>query len=95
MKDLTILKKINQVIASFFEKNPSITKIRAKELMPYFIAAGIFFHDHKVGFLFVKFFENWMGTMNYISSLVFFLNAKQKILTGIFNPYQYVFFICS
>jgi hypothetical protein len=50
MKDLTTLKKINQVIASFFEKNTSITKIRAKELMPYFIAAGIFLHDHRGGF---------------------------------------------
>lgn len=42
MKDLTKIPKINKVIASYFEKNPSVTKVPAKELMPYFIAAEIF-----------------------------------------------------
>ena len=42
MENLTKIPRINQVIASYFEKNPSVTKVQAKELMPYFIADGIF-----------------------------------------------------
>ena len=49
MKGLTKIPKINQVISSYFNANPSVTKIRAKELMPYFIDAEIFNKNPKDG----------------------------------------------
>lgn len=49
MENLTKISQINQVIASYFKKNPSVTKVQAKELMPYFIAAGIFNKNHRDG----------------------------------------------
>jgi len=44
-----IINKINDTICEFFNKNPHVNSIRAKELMPYFIEAGVFAKDHKEG----------------------------------------------
>lgn len=41
--------EINKVLKDFFENNPNIHKIAAKELMPNFITAGIFSKDIKGG----------------------------------------------
>lgn len=49
MIDQTTIKKINTVIQAFFEHNAAIIKVRAKDLMPHFIAAGIFKKDEKHG----------------------------------------------
>jgi hypothetical protein len=43
------ISQINKVIKQYFESNGGITKIPAKDLMPYFIAAGIFEKDAKNG----------------------------------------------
>lgn len=43
------INSINQVLASFFKENPSISEIPAKDLMPAFIKAGVFERDHKNG----------------------------------------------
>jgi hypothetical protein len=43
------ISSINQVIEKYFEKNSTISKIRAKDMMPYFITAGIFEKDEKNG----------------------------------------------
>ncbi len=44
-----MISKINHVIKEYFESNPQISKIRSKDLMPYFIKAGIFNKDHRNG----------------------------------------------
>lgn len=44
-----MISKINNVIKGYFEFNPQILKVRAKDLMPYFIKAGIFNKDHRNG----------------------------------------------
>ena len=49
MADLIQIKKINQVISAFFEANPGVTKIAAKELMPEFMQAEIFANNHRDG----------------------------------------------
>jgi hypothetical protein len=49
MADLNQINKINQVIAAYFEANPGVTKIAAKELMPEFMKAGIFDYNHRDG----------------------------------------------
>lgn len=41
--------QINKVIKEFFEKNKNVKEIRAKELMPEFIKAGIFNSNNKDG----------------------------------------------
>jgi len=40
---------INQVISDYFEHNPREKILPAKDLMPYFIKAGIFKKDHRKG----------------------------------------------
>ncbi|MEM8520632.1 hypothetical protein [Flavobacterium sp. PL12] len=42
-------KQINQVLQSYFEENISVKIIPAKDMMPYFILAGVFPKDNKNG----------------------------------------------
>lgn len=49
MADIQKINRICEVIALFFEKNVSASKIPAKDLMSNFICAGIFPADHKNG----------------------------------------------
>ncbi len=46
MKDID---KINKVIEEYFENKTSVKIIPVKELMPYFIKAGVFYKDNKNG----------------------------------------------
>ncbi|MGK9118036.1 hypothetical protein [Olivibacter jilunii] len=48
MKD-HLLAQLNIAIGAYFKKNPSVETVSAKDLMPYFIEAGIFEKDHKSG----------------------------------------------
>ena len=43
------IDQINNVVASYFSNNKTVTLVPAKDLMPYFILAGIFPKDHKNG----------------------------------------------
>lgn len=43
------ITQINRTIKAFFESNPDILTIPAKDLMPMFIHAGIFTKDHRNG----------------------------------------------
>ena len=45
-KKLHKIGRINQIIREYFESNPSISEIEAKELMPVFIDRGIFYKNH-------------------------------------------------
>lgn len=45
--NLVEIKKINQVLADYFEKNKHVKRIRALDMMEYFIDAGIFNKDYK------------------------------------------------
>jgi len=49
MADIQIISCICELIALFFEKNVSVSKIPAKDLMPNFIRDSIFPADHKNG----------------------------------------------
>ncbi len=40
---------INKVIQTYFENNPSVNEVMAKDMMPYFILAGVFAKDVKNG----------------------------------------------
>jgi hypothetical protein len=41
--------RIDQVVRDYFEMNPSLKEIPAKDLMPLFIKKGIFIRDHHDG----------------------------------------------
>lgn len=43
------INKINDVIKRYFNKNPNINLVRAKDLMPTFIEEKIFEKDHRDG----------------------------------------------
>lgn len=49
MKNLDEINKINNVIESYFNSNPTINSIQAKTIMPLLIEAGVFSKDHKAG----------------------------------------------
>ncbi len=59
------ISRINEVIATYFESNPSIEIIPVKELMPAFIEAGIFKKDIKNG----KPIRDILNTLNKSNSL--------------------------
>ena len=45
-KKLHKIGRIDQIIRDYFEKNPSVNEIPAKDLMPLFIEKGIFNKDY-------------------------------------------------
>jgi hypothetical protein len=51
-KRLSLSEKINatnKAIEKYFKLNPSVSKVMAKDLMPFFIKEGIFNNDHREG----------------------------------------------
>jgi hypothetical protein len=48
-KKLHKIGRIDQIVRDYFEDNPSVTEIPAKDLMKTFIAKGIFFKNHRDG----------------------------------------------
>lgn len=49
-KKLHRIDRLDKIIKDFFEENPDISEIAAKDLMPLFIKQGIFLQDHRNGF---------------------------------------------
>ncbi len=49
MTHMDKIAQINAVIKQYFDNNPTVSKIPAKDLMPEFIKAGIFAKDHRNG----------------------------------------------
>lgn len=49
MKEEERIVRINEVLSNYFEKSTTEDSVAVKELMPYFIEAGIFPKDHKKG----------------------------------------------
>ena len=48
-KQIHRIGRIDQVIRDYFEANPDLTEIPAKELMPIFIQKGIFYKNQRNG----------------------------------------------
>ncbi len=49
-KKIHKIGRIDQVVRDYFEANPSMKEVPAKNLMPLFIKKGIFKKDHREGF---------------------------------------------
>ena len=71
MADIKDINIINQVIENYFNKNPTITSIQAKDIMPYLVVAGVFDKDHKAGLPIRKLLRNLdkSGQLNLIPSV--------------------------
>jgi len=48
-KKIHKIGRIDQIVRDYFEANPSLKEIAAKDLMPLFIKKGIFLKDHHDG----------------------------------------------
>ena len=48
-KQIYKIGRIDQVLKDYFETNPNLTEISARELMPIFIQKGIFYKNHGDG----------------------------------------------
>jgi hypothetical protein len=48
-KKLHKIARIDQVVNDYFQQHPAMKEVAAKELMPNFIAQGVFFKDQKRG----------------------------------------------
>jgi hypothetical protein len=46
---IQLVGRIDQVVRDYFDRNPSVHEVMAKDLMPEFIAKGIFPKDHRNG----------------------------------------------
>lgn len=49
MKKIDRITAINNAVEKYFRLNPSVPKVMAKDLMPFFIREGIFNKDHREG----------------------------------------------
>ena len=49
MKKIDKINAINKAIEKYFKLNPSVSKVLAKDLMPFFIKEGIFKKDNREG----------------------------------------------
>lgn len=47
MDEKTKIARINEVVKTYFENNPSVDKILAMDLMPEFVQDGIFNKDYE------------------------------------------------
>lgn len=89
--DYEQIDRINEVVASYFSLNPDIQKTKAKDLMPDFIAAGIFNSDHKNGLEIRKVLRELAdqnklylipsayGDKKKVNTNWFFINRKQVV----------------
>jgi len=48
-KKIHRIGRIDQLVRNYFDENPSMREVAAKELMPLFINKGIFVKDHREG----------------------------------------------
>ena len=49
-KKIHRIGRIDQIVRDYFEENPSLKEIAAKDLMPLFIKKGVFLKNHHDGF---------------------------------------------
>lgn len=49
MADMEKINAINRVVDAFFKANPDVDSIKAKDLMPELMKAGVFTSNHRDG----------------------------------------------
>lgn len=65
MPNIKQIQAINKAIAEYFDLNRDLTVVPAKDLMPTFIAAGIFSKDEKKGLPIRKLCEIWTEHVSF------------------------------
>lgn len=74
---------INKVIQKYFEQNKSVNVIQAKDLMPYYVRAGIFPKDEKNGLPIRKILRQ-LDKANQLSSIPYVLAERKTKNTNWF-----------
>lgn len=86
------INKINQVVKDYFDKNSSVSEIRAKELMPNFVKAGIFTEDVKNGLPLRKILRK-LDEQNQLHLIPFvYADRKEKNVNWYFRRNNYANF---
>ena len=76
------IKKINQVLADFFEKNKDVKRIPALDMMDYFVDAGVFDMDYdRPGLPIRKVLKNQLDLIPYVV-----VERKDKNRNWFFEP---------
>lgn len=86
MEDQTLIDKINTVIQAYFEQNTTIIMVKAKDLMPHFIAAGIFKKDEKHGLPIRNFLRDLDRELQLQCIPYVFADRKDKNVNWYFVP---------
>ncbi|MES2418299.1 MAG: hypothetical protein V4541_08930 [Bacteroidota bacterium] len=74
---------ISQVVKTYFDQNPLVLIIPAKDLMPHFIAAGIFAKDQKNGLSIRNILRNQDNT-NQLHQFPFVITERKAVNTNWF-----------
>lgn len=72
--------QINQVLQSYFEENKAVQLVPAKDMMPYFILAGVFEKDVKNGLPILNVLRR-LDTNNRLSLIPFALAERKASST--------------
>jgi len=81
MADLSKITAINRVIQAYFDTNPTIKQVPAKDLMPYFIKAGIFDADRKGGLPIRKILRD-LDKINQLHKIPFVFADRKSVNTN-------------
>ncbi len=74
------LTQINLVLKDYFDLNKSVKVIPAKNLMPYFVLAGIFLKDEKNG-LPIHYLLKKLESKNQLNFIPFATAIKKEVYT--------------
>lgn len=72
--------QINLVLKDYFDLNKSVKKIPAKNMMPYFVLAGIFSKDEKNG-LPIHYLLKKLDKQNHLGFIPFATAIKKEVYT--------------
>lgn len=77
------IANINKVIQKYFENNPFVNTIRAKDMMPFFIDEGIFTKDEKEGLPIRKLLRK-LDEVNTLHLIPYVRPERKKVNTNWF-----------
>ena len=72
--------QINLVLKDYFELNINVKQVLAKDMMPYFVLAGIFKKDQKNG-LPIQYLIRKLDESNQLSILPYLFADRKKVYT--------------
>lgn len=74
------ITQINLVLKDYFDLNKNVKIVPAKNMMPYFVLAGIFSKDEKNG-LPIHYLLKKLSTLNQLSNIPYAFDEKKAVYT--------------